>query len=284
MVKKYYLLTKPGIIYGNLLSTVGGFLLASRGNVNLLLLGETLVGLGLVIASGCVFNNYLDRQIDARMERTRQRALVTGTISIRNALILGSCVGALGFLILFYFTNFLTVSLAAIGFIFYVVVYGYVKRHSYLSTLVGSIPGAIPIVVGYCAVTKTFDIGALLLFLAMAAWQMPHFYAISIFRREDYQNASLPVLSVVKGIETAKKHILFYSILYLVIIILLTFRWITGFVFFSVMLLIGIYWVMFGIWGLHSRDNTRWAKGMFGFSLLTLLAFSVMLSLDVVLH
>lgn len=284
MFKKYYDLTKPGIIYGNLLSTVGGFLLASRGSVNLFLFVETLLGLGLVIASGCVFNNVIDRKIDERMERTRKRALVTGTISVRNALFFGFIMGIFGFYILFYSTNLLTVALAAIGLIFYVAVYGYAKRHSYLSTLVGSIPGAVPITVGYCAITNTFDTGALLLFLAMVVWQMPHFYAISIFRRNDYKNASLPVLSVTRGVLVTKKHILFFSVLYVVAMILLTAYKITGFVFLSVMILLSSNWVWYGVRGFRTKDSEKWARGMFGLSLINLLLFSLMLSLDMVLH
>ncbi len=109
MFKFYYQLTKPGIIYGNALTTVAGFFLAARGTVNPSLLISVVAGSSLVIASACVFNNIVDREIDQKMARTKNRALVIGTISVRNALIFGAILGILGFGILSFYTNYLTV-------------------------------------------------------------------------------------------------------------------------------------------------------------------------------
>lgn len=284
MIKEYFKLTKPGIIFGNVLTTVGGFLLASRGSIHWGTFLSASLGIALVIASGCVFNNYMDRRIDALMARTKNRALVIGTIPLSHALIFASFLGVLGILLLYFGTNFLTAILGMTGFIFYVFIYGYFKRHSRYSTLVGSIPGAIPLVVGYCAVTGVFDISALLLFLTMAVWQMPHFYAISIFRHADYKNAHLPVLSVVSAPQVVKKHIIIFAILYVVFIFALLVKGVTGYVFFTVMIILAIYWVIMGLKGFRNKDTVRWARGMFGFSLITLLMFSLMLSLDIVLH
>lgn len=283
MIKQYLEITKPGIIIGNLLTTIGGFLVASKGHIPPILLLSTVAGLGLVIASGCVFNNYLDRKIDRKMSRTRNRALALGTISTVNALIFGTVLGCVGFAVLYTFTNNLATMLAAGGFVFYVVIYGYFKRHSPLSTLVGSIPGAIPVAVGYCAYSGRFDLGAVLLFLAMAAWQMPHFYAISIFRHDDYKNASLPVLSVVKGIKRTKQHILVFSAVYLCALALLFYAKIVGYSFLVVMMALGTYWMWYGTKGLGNTDSVRWARKMFFYSLVVLLSFSIMLSLNFIL-
>jgi protoheme IX farnesyltransferase len=283
MLKTYYYLTKPGIIYGNLLSTLAGFFLAAKGAIDLVLLVAVVSGTALVIGSGCVFNNYIDRDVDRRMTRTKKRALVTGSVSARNALSYAAILGALGFAILSLFTNALVVMAGFIGIFFYVVVYGFAKRRSPLGTIVGSIPGAMPLVAGYVAVTGRFDMGALLLFLIMAVWQMPHFYAIATFRLKEYATAGLPVLPVKKGIRTAKWHICFYIVLYLIVTSLLSLTGYTGYTYRIVMLLIGTIWLYKAVQGFKTTDDVKWGRSLFGFSLVVLLAFSIMISAEVVL-
>ncbi len=161
--KAYYQLTKPGIIYGNLLNTASGFLLASKWHFGFGLLLATLGGTALVIASACVINNFLDREIDAKMARTKKRALVSGSISGPRALICASLLGLLGFVILGVRTNRLTFGLGVLALFTYVVLYGIAKRRSVHGTVVGSIAGALPPVAGYTAVTNHLDSGALIL-------------------------------------------------------------------------------------------------------------------------
>ncbi len=280
LLKAYYYLTKPGIIYGNLLAATGGFLLASKGHIDPLLLLATLAGTALVIACGCVLNNYIDRNIDKKMARTQKRALATGLISGRDAIIYASILGVLGFSLLIAFTNILTVAAGAIGLSFYVVVYGAAKRHSTLGTIVGSIPGATPPVAGYVAVTGNFDAGAALLFLIMAIWQMPHFYAISVFRLKDYTAAGLPVMAVKKGVRATKIYIMLYIAAYLAVVPLLTILGYTGYTYLTVMGLVGLAWFWKGIENFAVGDGAAWARKMFGFSLIVLLVFSFMISVD----
>ncbi len=108
-IKTYYRLAKPGIVYGNLITAAAGFFLASKGFINFQLLIAILVGIALIIGSSCVFNNYIDREIDEKMPRTKNRALVKGTVSPRNALIYATVLGILGFLVLAIYTNLTTV-------------------------------------------------------------------------------------------------------------------------------------------------------------------------------
>lgn len=278
--KRYYYLTKPGIIRGNAITAIGGFLLASRGEFSLGLFLAMLIGISLVIASGCVVNNYIDRGIDAKMQRTKKRALVTGNITAQDALIYAAILGLIGLIVL-SFTNLLTASLAIVGYIFYVILYGYFKRRSSLGTVVGSVSGAIAIVVGYCSVTNAFDFGAILLFLIMVTWQMPHFYAISIYRRSDYKAASIPVLSITKGIQTTKIYILLYIIAFsLVAMALSLFRY-TGYIYLLVMLGLSLYWLRLAMLGFSTKDDIKWAKKIFGFSLIVLLVFSLLISVEV---
>lgn len=279
-LKNYYYLTKPGIIRGNAMTAIGGFLLASRGTFQLETFLGMLFGISLVIASACVVNNYIDRGIDAKMQRTKKRALVTGTVSVQNALTYAAILGFLG-LVCLSFTNLLTVSLAIIGYVFYVVVYGYAKRRSSFGTVVGSISGAIPIVVGYCSVTNAFDFGAILLFLIMVTWQMPHFYAISIYRRREYKAASIPVLSLAKSIQTTKIYILLYIVGFSFVSMLLTVFGYTGYIYLLVMLCLSLYWLRLAMQGFRTKDDDKWARKVFGFSLIVLLVFSVLISVEV---
>ncbi|HSA84029.1 MAG TPA: heme o synthase [Patescibacteria group bacterium] len=280
MIKLYYSLTKPGIIYGNSLSVIAGFFLASQGSFNPLLFLATLFGLSFVIASGCVFNNYLDRNIDAKMDRTKKRAMVTHQIPVSNALIFGTALGLTGFALLYLFTNLLTTLIAFTGFFFYVIVYTFSKRVSVHGTLLGSIAGAVPPVVGYTAVANTLDLAALLLFLLLVIWQMPHFYAIAIFRLQDYKNAGIPVLPIKKGIPFTKITILGYVILFALTVPFLTLLGYTGYIYVISMTLLAFFWILKGLKGFSTIDNTIWAKKMFFFSLIILLALSITISLN----
>ena len=176
VIKTYIALTKPGIIMGNLFTAAGGFALASRGHFNVWPFLATLEGLALIIASACIFNNYIDRTLDGKMERTKNRPLVRGVVSPRNAIITATVLGIIGTLTLVLFTNILTGGLALFGLFVYVVLYTFLKPHTMHVILIGSIAGAIPPVVGYSAATCTLDGAALILFFMIALWQMPHFF------------------------------------------------------------------------------------------------------------
>src|SRR5665213_109625 len=127
-IKAYYQLVKPGIVYANAMAAAAGFFLASRGHVVLLRLVAVLVGTSLVVAAGCVFNNYIDREIDKKMKRTKKRALVSGLVSGRKALLYGVVLVLVGFAALVSGTNWQTVGVGLLGLIFYVVVYSFGKR------------------------------------------------------------------------------------------------------------------------------------------------------------
>ena len=280
-IKNYYTLAKPGIIYGNAITVIGGFLLASKGVLDFELFLLTLIGISLVIASGCVFNNFIDRDIDARMERTKKRVLVLGLVPEFNALIYAIVLGFLGIKILVLFTNILTVLIALFGFFFYVVVYSlFAKRLNSYGTLIGSISGAVPPVVGYVAVSGTLDAGAIILFLILTLWQMPHSYAIAIYRLKDYTNAHIPVLPVSSGIQTTKVHMLLYIILFLFASLLLTIYGYTGTYYAVIMAVISLLWLLMGVLGFSAKDEHKWARNMFTYSILVICVFSIVISLS----
>lgn len=281
VLRQFLALTKPGIIFGNTISVMGGFFLAAQGAFDPALFLVTILGLGLVIASGCAFNNVIDRDIDALMERTRNRPLVQGTITPATTLGFASVLGLAGFALLLIGTNLLTTGLAAFGFFVYVMLYSlWTKRTSVYGTLVGSLSGAVPPVVGYCAVTGQFDTGALTLLIIFCLWQMPHSYAIAIFRFRDYQAAGIPVLPVVKGLKTAKNHIVGYTLAFIAAALSLSLAGYAGVGYFVVALGMGLYWLYIGFQGYKAKDEVKWAKRNFGFSILTITVLSVMMSVS----
>lgn len=282
LVKRYYSLIKPGVLFGNILTTIAGFLLASRWYFDAELFIAAVLGTTFVVASACVLNNYFDRDIDSVMERTKRRAIAAGLIRGSHAVIFSAVLGLIGILILYFYVNLLVVGIGIVGFTVYVFLYGCLsKRLSEHGTLVGSISGAMPILAGYCAVTGIIDIGAVLLFLILFFWQLPEFYSISIYRHDEYKAAKVPVVSVVRGIENTKLQILLYTTLFVINSLLLSLFGITGLVYFTVMLGFDLYWLVLVLKGLRSvADSNAWARGIFRFSLITLLVFCFLISVN----
>lgn len=288
-LKAYYSALKPERTYANVMTTGAGLLFASASDwnnawdVGWLFCVAVLLGTTGIIMSACAVNNVIDRRIDAQMPRTQKRPTVTGVVPARNLIILAVVLGALGTAILAYFTNWVTVLVGAIAYIDYVVLYGWSKRHSIHSTLIGTICGAAPIVAGYTAITGRFDLTALLLFLVMVFWQMPHFYAIAIFREKDYAAASLPVWSVVRGVRSTQRWMIVYTLLYVLAVIALGTIGGAGVVFTGVVGALGLYWLWRGWSGFDHLEPVKWAKGMFGLSLVILLVQSAAIALAPIL-
>lgn len=281
MIKQYLLVTKPGIIFGNLVSVIGGFFLASKGSLDLPLFLATITGVSLVIASGCAFNNYIDQDIDRIMERTKNRVLVQGLISPKVTLIYATVLGLVGVALLDIVANRLAALLAIMGFVVYVGLYSlWLKRKSVYGTLIGSLSGAAPPVIGYCAVSNQFDMAALILLLIFSLWQMPHSYAIAIFRFKDYQSASIPVLPVKYGISVTKNHIFRYILAFAVATLMLTLSGYAGYSYFIVATLISVSWLAMAQAGFKTTNDQVWAKKLFMFSIIAITTLSVMMSID----
>ena len=280
-LKHFIQITKPGIIFGNVLSVAGGFFLASKGNIDFSVLLAAIIGTSLVVASGCVFNNCIDRDIDQKMERTRNRVLVQGLVSMKLALLYATLLGVIGTGLLYTKANPLAALFAVIGFVIYVGLYSlYLKRKSVHGTLVGSLSGAMPPVIGYVAVSNSFDFAALTLLVMFSLWQMPHSYAIAIFRFKDYHAAKIPVLPVKRGIPVTKRHILLYILAFLVATLMLTFGGYAGLNYLAVAAGMGMYWLYMAWKGYKAADDTVWARKLFVFSIFTITALSVMMSVD----
>lgn len=212
-VRTYYELAKPRMVYANVLVAAAAFVFASNhtnqvgvtashGGADWALCATVLAGLGCVIASACTFNNYLDREMDAKMERTRCRALPSGMLLGRHALVMGALLLVAG-LALLSMTTFAAFLVALAGWVVYVAMYTPLKPRSPYALFVGAVAGAVPPVVGYAAVTGVLDVTALALFAFLFVWQLPHFVAISIYRGDEYAQAGVPMFA--KGPHTPRQ-------------------------------------------------------------------------------
>lgn len=239
-------LIKTGIISGNLIHGTLGILVAIYfGYLNLQNGILFLLGLILVIASACVANNFIDKKSDAKMERTKNRYFVRNPDRVMVAVGLSGSFLVLGLASL-YFVNVVTLLCAIVAWVFYVIVYGYYKRKTVYNTFIGAIPGAIPGLAGYTALTSELDAVAIVIFTVLFFWQIPHFYAISIFRKKEYEMADFPVVSHVfpekKVILVIKFYIVVYTVFTLFLALLME-SWII----FIAFLAAGSWWLSSGV-------------------------------------
>jgi protoheme IX farnesyltransferase len=204
-------LTKPRITLMVVVTAGIGLLLASGGRVPMAMVLHALVGTGLVAAGSAALNHVLERDIDALMRRTANRPLPAGRMHPDLALTLGVGLAVAGLVELTLGVNLLTALLGAVALAGYVFVYTPLKKISPLATVVGAVPGAIPPMMGWVAVTESLDPGAWVLFAILFLWQLPHFLAIAWMCREDYARAGLPMLPVIHpdGRSTARQMVLY---------------------------------------------------------------------------
>lgn len=259
--KDFIGLTKPGLLRLNVFAAFGGYWVASKWSFDFITLLWMLIGCTLTMASGTVINNYYDRELDMKMERTRNRTLPAGRMKPSTVLMYGIILGIVGLVILFTLVNVLTGILGFIGWFAYIVIYTmWLKRTSTWSTSVGGISGAMPPVIGYCAVTGTFDMGAILLFAFLFLWQPAHFWSLAIRRVEEYRTAGFPLLPVVKGIKRTKIQMIPYVALLLVTVVLFYVYDFTGIFFLIIGGALTLFWLIHTISGLFTKDTEKWAK------------------------
>ena len=218
----YFLLTKPRIIELLLVTTVPTMFIAARGVPSPWLMAATLFGGALSAASANVLNCYLDRDIDALMRRTARRPLPTHRVEPADALRFGLVLGVGGFLWLWTLVNLLSAVLATSAILFYVFVYTIgLKRRSTQNIVIGGAAGAVPVLVGWSAVTGRVDLPALVLFAIIFYWTPPHFWALSLRFKDDYAAAGVPMLPVVRGAKETSTQILYYTVLLVAVTLLL---------------------------------------------------------------
>ncbi|MCG7382390.1 heme o synthase [Paenibacillus sp. ACRRY] len=261
MLKDMIALTKPRLLRLNVFAVAVGFWVASKWDISWLSLLLVIIGSTLVIASACVINNYWDRELDQKMERTKKRIEYINHLRPAFVLWYGIILGLAGFAVLYIWVNPLSGWLSLLGWFAYIVIYTiWLKRSSTWSTSLGGIAGAMPPVIGYCAVTNQIDMGAWLLFALLFLWQPPHFWSLGIRRVEEYRAAGFPLLPVVKGIKRTKFQMVPYVFLLLPAVFLLYYYDYVGLVFLIVSLLSSVAWFIHTLSGLKTKDDEKWAK------------------------
>lgn len=195
----YFQLTKPRVIELLLVCTVPVMFLAERGVPDLWLVFITVLGGGLSAGSAGAFNCYFDADIDRIMKRTKNRPLVTGELTMREAFVFASILGLLSVALLWVFANFLTAMLALTAIFFYVVIYTLIlKRRTEQNIIWGGIAGCMPVLIGWAAVTNSLSWEAVILFLVIFLWTPPHYWPLAMRFEEDYSNVDVPMISVVR--------------------------------------------------------------------------------------
>lgn len=276
----YYALCKPRVVMLITFTAMVGMLLASPGMVDLKVLVWGSVGITLMAAAAAAFNQILDRQVDARMARTRRRPLVTGQLGMLESGLFAVAIGALGFAMLYALINPLTAWLTLVTLIGYAGVYTlYLKRATPQNIVIGGAAGAAPPVLGWAAVTGTIDPHALLLFLIIFVWTPPHFWALAIERRDEYAEVNIPMLPVTHGIDYTRTQILLYTILLVAVTMLPFATGMSGLIYLCSALVLG---GVFLVYALRMRFAPVPGLPMrtFGYSIVYLMALFTALLVD----
>lgn len=208
----YVALTKPRIVELLLITTIPSMVLAANGWPGTWLVLTTLIGGTLSAGGANALNSYVDRDIDEIMKRTRRRPLAQHELAPKNALVFGVVLGLAGFAWLWVTTNLVAASLSTGALLFYVFVYTMaLKRTTVQNIVIGGAAGAAPTLVGWAAVTGSVAVPAWVLFFIVFYWTPPHFWALAVRYKDDYQSAGIPMLPAVAGIEATTRRMLMYT-------------------------------------------------------------------------
>jgi len=278
--RDYYSLTKPGVVQLLVFTAIVGMFLATPGMVPWEILLFASVGIGLSAASGAAVNHVLDQRIDAEMLRTRDRPLPTGRIDEKDALAFAIALGLVGIAILALLVNALTAVLTFLSLIGYAVVYTvYLKRATPQNIVIGGAAGAAPPVLGWAAVTNEVSGYAFLLFLIIFTWTPPHFWALAVARKDDYERAGVPMLPVTHGLEVTKSFVLGYTILLLLVSLLPYLTGMSGVLYLFGASLLGAGFLYYAIRLKYSGDESVPMK-TFAYSISYLMALFTFLLVD----
>jgi protoheme IX farnesyltransferase len=254
----YLVLTKLRITILVLVTAAAGFLLAAGPDPDLALLVWTLLGTGLAASGAAALNQVVEREADAKMRRTASRPIPAGRMTVARGAAVGAGLSAAGVGILAATVNPLTAFLALVTVLLYVWVYTPLKRMTPLNTIVGAIPGAIPPVMGWTAVTGELGLPAWVLFAILFLWQLPHFLAIAWLFRDDYRQGGFPMLPVVDpGGEATGRQVALYCAALVPVSLIPTFLGLTGPVYFFGALLLGLGFLTAGVMMALRRRGTE---------------------------
>ena len=276
----YFELTKPRVVALIVFTAVIGMFLAVPGIPPWKALVFGNLGIWLAASSAAAINHLLDRRIDEKMARTSHRPLPSGSLTGRQVLVFALILGAVSMLLLVFLVNWLTALLTFFSLIGYAVIYTvYLKHATPQNIVIGGAAGAAPPVLGWVAVTGEVHAYALLLFLIIFVWTPPHFWALAIFRREDYARAMVPMLPVTHGVEYTRQQILFYTILLVLVTLLPWFSGMSGVFYLGGVLVLDAVFLYYAI-RLMKPPNEAYAMKVFGYSIWYLMVLFAFLLVD----
>jgi len=256
----YLELVKPGIVRMVVLTSAAGFFLASAAGhpIDVVLLLQSLLGIALAAAGACGLNEYAEWEADGRMRRTQGRPVPSGRMTPKTALRTSALLVFLGLVQLQLFVNGITAALVALTVVTYVLVYTPLKRVTWLNTLVGAVPGALPILAGWTANGGGMTAPGFALFGILFLWQMPHFYALSWIYRADYARGGFRMLSTLdpSGLRVGRQSV-FYTVLLLMVSVLPTTLGLTGPLYLGAAMVLGLGFLVLGVRLLLQRDDRR---------------------------
>jgi len=278
--REYWALTKPRVVALIVFTALVGMFLAVPGLPPLRSAAFGLFGIWLAAASAAAINHLIDQRIDRVMARTSQRPLATGALNPTQVLVFAVALGVLSMAILLALVNPLCAALTFASLIGYAIVYtGWLKRATPQNIVIGGIAGAAPPALGWTAITGTLDPHALLLVLIIFVWTPPHFWALAIFRREDYARALVPMLPVTHGVTYTRQQILLYTVLLVVATVLPWATGMSGLFYLGGALVLGAMFVWYA-WRLLDPPDELYAMQVFNYSIVYLMALFAFLLLD----
>ena len=278
--RDYLALCKPKIVALIVFTAVAGMFLATPGLVSPLLLLAVISGIGAAAGSAAALNHVVDEKIDAMMARTQRRPLPEGKLSRRQAMVFAFMLCVLSMLILGLYVNTITALLTFVSLIAYGVIYSmFLKRATPQNIVIGGAAGAAPPVLGWTSVSGALDPHALLLFLIIFAWTPPHFWALAIARRKDYEHAAVPMLPVTHGIAFTQLHILLYTLVLFIVSLLPYLTYMSGMTYLFGAVVLGVGFLYFTIKLLKTNDEVI-AMQTFSYSIWYLVGIFASLLVD----
>ena len=280
LLQEYYRITKPRVVGLIMFTAIAGMFLASPTLPEVALIALATVGIGLAAASGAAVNHILDEDKDVLMKRTRNRPLPSGTIDTRSAMIFACMLAAISMLILVLGVNVLTAVLTFASLIGYAVIYTiFLKYATPQNIVIGGAAGAMPPVLGWTAVTGTLSSDAILLFLIIFCWTPPHFWALALYRAQDYQNAEIPMLPVTHGAKLTRLHVLLYTVLLSAVTIMPFATGMFGYLYLCGVLALNATFLLLAV-RLYIRYSDQLSRRVFRFSIQYLAALFTVMLLD----
>ena len=280
LLKSYYILCKPNVVYMMLICALVGMLLAEDSVSSISNIIISLLGIALCSGSAAAINQVVDRKSDASMTRTDQRPLPQGELSPFHASCFAFVIGLVGALILYLFVNTLTMLLTLASLIGYAFIYTiYLKRATPQNIVIGGLAGAAPPLLGWAAISNTIDPFALLLVLIIFVWTPPHFWALAIYRRDEYAKESIPMLPVTHGVAFTKLQIVLYTIILFIVSILPYIVLMSGAIYLISAVILSSIFMYYSI-RLYLSDDDSYAMKTFNFSIYYIFLIFVALLCD----